>query len=808
MFTQHAAGTADPNAGSGFMLKRVTRFGAVAAALAVFALDALAASPSPLPSPIPSTKAVQPLLSAGDHAGFVGTAECATCHEGAAEQWTDSHHDLAMQQVTPDTVLGDFDNASFEYFGELTEFYRRDGAYFVRTAGPSGERQEFPVTWTFGVYPLQQYLLPLEDGRLQALSIAWDSRPAAQGGQRWYHLHPEEPVRAGDPLHWTGPYYNWNTRCAECHSTDLQKNYRARERRYETTFFEEDVGCEGCHGPGQKHIESVNAGTLNDEPRAGFPTQLKARGDWYFPPGETIARRREPLGTATQVDREQITSCARCHARRSTLGAYTHGKPFSDTHRLSLLDAPLYYPDGQIRDEVYVYGSFLQSKMQQAGVVCSNCHEPHSNKLRASGNAVCAQCHAPSRFDTPKHHHHGAVASATAGSAANAATQCVSCHMPATTYMGVDDRRDHSMRVPRPDLSVTIGTPNACNSCHTSESPEWAADALQNWGVSFNAEHPALALAALQQGDSRRAAELGKLAADRSASPIWRATALEHAANAGDPNTLNLARRLLQSSDPLLRVSAVRALERLPLPQRYRSLAPLMGDPVTGVRMEVASALASVPLQELGDAERSALLQLLNEYKTVQLKHAEMPATQLQLGIFHSSRKDAPAAENAYREALSLNPELIPARLNLADLLRSQGRETEARSMLEQAVAIAPQSGAAKHALGLLEARSGNRAEALAMLGAAAETEVSGARHRFVYAVALHDFGERDKAIEELKKLHSALPGDEQALLALSNYTAEAGDRASARQYAQSLLALAPGNPAYRQLAQRLGVNN
>jgi cytochrome c553 len=80
----------------------------------------------------------------------------------------------------------------------------------------------------FGVYPLQQYLLPLDDGRLQALSIAWDSRPAEEGGQRWYHLYPDEAIAHDDPLHWTGPYQNWNTRCAECHSTDLHKNYTRR----------------------------------------------------------------------------------------------------------------------------------------------------------------------------------------------------------------------------------------------------------------------------------------------------------------------------------------------------------------------------------------------------------------------------------------------------------------------------------------------------------------------------------------------------------------------------------------------------
>ena len=388
-------------------------------------------------------------------AGFVGTETCRGCHAAEFEAWQDSHHDLAMQLPSPDTVLGDFNNSAFTHGGVTSTFFTRDGKFWVRTDGEDGKLREFPVAYVFGVYPLQQYLLPLDRGRLQALTVAWDSRPESEGGQRWFHLYPDETIPHDDPLHWTGPYQNWNTRCAECHSTDVEKQYNAATRSFDTRFKEVNVGCEACHGPGSAHVALAAEDKLANTSGSGFELNLGQRGEWLFDEGADIARRREPLNADTQID-----TCGRCHARRSTLGNYHYGADLLDTHRLSMLHEPLYYPDGQIRDEVYVYGSFVQSKMHMQGVVCSNCHEPHSNALRAEGNGVCAQCHRPDTYDTPEHHRHPVSSSGAS---------CANCHMPETTYMVVDPRRDHSMRIPRPDLSVMIGVPNACNQCHTGE---------------------------------------------------------------------------------------------------------------------------------------------------------------------------------------------------------------------------------------------------------------------------------------------------------------------------------------------------
>ena len=732
------------------------------------------------------------LLCCGTVYAFTGSSSCQACHADEHALWRGSHHDLAMQLPGPHTVLGNFDNASFNYNGITTRFFRQGDKFMVNTDGEDGKLHDFEVAYVFGVYPLQQYLLPLSRGRLQALSIAWDARPVAEGGQRWYHLYPDEKIDSRDPLHWTGTYQNWNTSCAECHSTDLQKKFSAATATFATTFAELNVGCEACHGPGEQHLALAKEGKLKNASNGGFPTALAQRGQWAFPADAHIARRTTPLQSDAQID-----SCGRCHSRRGTLGDYHYGADLLDTHRLALPQAPLYYPDGQIRDEVYEYGSFVQSKMHQAGVVCSNCHEPHSLNLRAPGNGVCAQCHQATHYDTPKHHHHNAD---------SAGAQCVNCHMPPTTYMGVDVRHDHSMRIPRPDLSMVMETPNACNKCHQDKDAPWALEALRQWGVEFRdtGNHPARAFQRIAQGDVRAVPQLAQIAADTSTAPIWRATAMEALGQVGGRDALQTATQLLYDDDPLLRVSTVRALDFLPVQQRLQLMQALLDDDVTAVRMEVAASLAGVPLEQVPPEQAARLRALFDEYVSILGQDADMPGVQLQLGIFYVTRGDETAAEAAYRQALHLNPQLIPAYLNLADLLRAQSKDAQARQLLLQALAVDPQNGPTLHALGLLETRSGQPEAALAYLQQAAALETEGTRHRFVYGIALHDLGHPDKAVVALQALLRSVPQSEEVLLALANYSAELGQREQALGYAKTLTQIAPGNHSYQQLYQGL----
>ncbi|MEE4236012.1 MAG: multiheme c-type cytochrome, partial [Anderseniella sp.] len=336
---------------------------------------------------------------------FVGSQTCSSCHAKEYKDWKNSQHHAAMQEATDGTVLGDFNGATFTKDGIESTFFQRDGKFWVRTDGPDGKLADFEISYTFGIHPLQQYLIALPGGRYQALGIAWDSRSKENGGQRWYHLYPDQTLKAGDPLHWTGIDQNWNYQCAWCHSTNLQKNYDPGSRTFQTSWSEISVGCEACHGPASGHVAWATKGVENSATAQskGFGLLLDERRSVTWPMGpHGQAVRSIPRATAKEIE-----VCAACHARRQQFSSdpAATGHLF-DAHRPSLLERGLYHADGQQRDEVFNYGSFVQSKMHAAGVTCSDCHNPHSGKLHRSGNAVCAQCHAPEKFDIPDHHHH------------------------------------------------------------------------------------------------------------------------------------------------------------------------------------------------------------------------------------------------------------------------------------------------------------------------------------------------------------------------------------------------------------------
>jgi len=716
-----------------------------------------------------------PAFSA-ESARFAGSDSCKDCHEEAWRAWQGSDHYRAMRPANEDSVLGEFSGKAFEYGGITSRFFRRDGKYLVETDDEHGELQEFEVAYTFGFYPLQQYLIAFPHGRYQALNVVWDSRPAAQGGQRWMHLYPadmasgERPVDFNDLVHWTGTFQNWNSRCSACHSTGLEKNYTASSNSYDTRWQEIDVACEACHGPAGQHVEWARSGGggegQGDSGYKGFTFSLADRGA-FGPAGPDKVRifsRFDGKHPVTQVE-----TCAACHARRSDMGPTQPGVKFEDQFRLALIEPGLYFPDGQMRQEVYVYGSFLQSKMYTAGVVCTNCHEPHSNALRIEGNALCGQCHVAAVYDRPEHHHHEAGKPGAA---------CVDCHMPVRTYMVVDDRRDHSFRVPEPRLSVELGVPNACDRCHGDKGAQWAADAVAGWGVKGPLRaRLAPALAAAWAGNASALPDLLTIAAAPDQPAILRASAALAASAFPSRETLATTAQLLSEDNDLLRASAVRSLDWLRPDQRMALLKHLATDESKAVRDEVARQLAGVPRDRLSAADRKALESLDQEYLQTLRFNADMPETQMNLALWYAANGDAVTAEQAYRKALELAPAFVPALLNLADLYRANGLDAKAEPLLREAIERAPDEASPQHAMGLLLIRQGKLDEALPFLAKAAEAEPDNVRYGYVYAVGLWEQNQRQQAIESLEKLLASHPGNPDLVSALASYYQQLGDQ-------------------------------
>lgn len=667
-------------------------------------------------------------------AAFVGSQQCRTCHTAEYSDWQGSHHQLAMQVASPDTVLGDFSDASLPYFDTTARFSTRAGKHFITAQNARGVDEEFEVTHTFGVYPLQQYLVEAQGGRKQALQFIWDSRDEGDGGQRWYHLYPDEFIGAGDPLHWTGRYFNWNAMCAECHSTDLQLNYDVASDSFDTSYSEISVGCESCHGPGAGHIAQASANTFDAD--VGLPIAFDERRGmhWAMNPSTGIAQRSQP-NTAQQ----EVESCGRCHARRGGITPeYEYGTTLSDTHMLSLLDEGLYHADGRIQDEVYVYGSFVQSKMYAAGVTCSDCHNPHSGQLRAGPdpNVSCAQCHLPAKFASAEHNQ-------------KQVGDCVACHMPATTYMGVDDRRDHSFRLP--DTAID---PTHYGAAIAAGRLQLTNDRLENNGLQNNISANELLLDGIANVDY---------------PAIARATMLSLLEPITDPAGQALLIAQLDNAEPLIRIGALRALQRQPSELPVTAGSHLLRDPVRAVRIEAASTYAG--LTDLLPIEDSR--------------------------AFNS-------AATEYSEALRSTAAMPLNALSLAEFEQRLNNSTASKEMYEHAIRIGPEYAAIQMAYGLHQVRAGRPDNALPHLKRANELASDDPRIAYTYGVALNSLGHPDAALTVLREARGRFPDNVDIAWALATMLRDRGANSELRALLEQLQVQFPADSRLPILADSL----
>jgi predicted CXXCH cytochrome family protein len=720
-------------------------------------------------------------------AEYVGNAQCVSCHAEQAKEWASSHHAQSMAKAAPATVRGRFDGRTFQHQGVSSRFFRRGDAFFVHTDGPDGKMADFEIQYTFGIEPLQQYLIGMPGGRLQALGIAWDNQK-----MRWFHLRPHEKASAGDVLHWTGRYQTANTMCIVCHTTAFERRYDAVTDSFDSRWQEINVSCQACHGPGDTHVKWAQKGTSDQPQLAGL-----SRSGW--PTG--------PLDGSKQPAQE---SCTPCHARRSELTALgVPGQALMDHYLPTLLKEGLYYADGQQREEVFVDGSYRQSKMFRMGVSCTNCHNPHTGKLRFQGNALCLQCHdqqknpafpsASGWYDAPEHHHHAA---------GSKGAQCVSCHMPATVYMGIQPRPDHSLRIPRPDVSLRTESPNACNGCHDKETTKWAADKVTQWyGSNRRREsHFGEAIASYRRGQGRDADLLIGLIKDSGVAPIVRATALDELRGASSAGT---SARIAALSDPSaeVRVAAVASLATLEPQYRLQILGPLLSDPLRAVRLAAVLSLSTLARQQFEPEHRTTFDLAVQEYTAVQNLSLDMPGSRLNLAVMQDNMGKQDLAEQNYFAALKIDPDFSPARLNLAHLLARQRRISEAVVVLKEGLARSPGVGEMQYAMGLLQAQDGGGKSALGALKKAALLMPGRARVQYNLALAYQQSGQ-SKAAEDALKLAAQLDDrDPDVIYALAAFYFHAKQFKEARTWTERLAQVQPLEPRLSPLQRSLGLS-
>lgn len=715
---------------------------------------------APVPAPAPAT--------------LVDEAQCQGCHQEQSKQWTGSHHQLAMQTATDQSVLGDFADKVFKGENEVTRFYRQGAEFWINTVGTDGQNKDFRVAYAFGVEPLQQYLIDTGEGHLQALGVAWDTQK-----KRWFHLYPGQGVDFKDPLHWSKPQQNANFMCVECHTTGFKRNFNAVSGAFDSQWNSLGVGCQACHGPASRHLEWTAAKSAA-QADAGFSRSL-----------------------AQSNNLSEVETCARCHARRAPLSDGFHNdRRLMDEYLPSRLTRELYALDGKIKDEVFEYGAFTQSKMFAKGVRCSNCHDPHSTQLKAPGDGVCLQCHNPAGksaiagidgaglqakdYQSVEHHRH---------SPGQPGSQCVDCHMPGKFYMVNDWRHDHGFSIPAPAQALKLGTPDACLSCHQSSAGQRVAEQFRLWYDKEGGSTYASSLDLLRSGKPGAAQALLEQLQSAGLPAIRRATLLAELANYPSEKAFKAAVRDLKHSDAQVRLSALEAISALmPAGQRQGLLAPLLRDPTLAVRIAAAYALLPARATGLG-ADTPAFDKAIGEYEKVQLSLLERAEANLNLALLYQANGRDADVEAYLRSAIKRDVDFIPARVALAQWLDSHGRSSEARTELDQALALHPEAALLHQANGFALIRQGQREAALKALHKAVQLEPDNTAYGYVLAVALHDQGQPAKAREQLWRSLQQQPYNRDVRLALIQYLQENQEPGKADELLQALRQINPHDP-------------
>jgi predicted CXXCH cytochrome family protein len=612
-----------------------------------------------------------------------GPSSCVECHAKEVAEWEQSHHAKANRRVSIE-----LDTPAFTPTREIQESgvtYRLEKAedkFWLEVIGADAESTTYELVGVIGETPIRQYLTRFEGDKYQTISASYDVP-----NDEWVDVFAGQDRIPGEWGHWTGQGMNWNANCAYCHTTEYHKGFDFEANQYASTWIQQGIACAECHTGLESHLQASRSGRDSSLP---------------------------------SLDREQIEdNCASCHSRRDqlTADAFKPGDKYHDHFGLSLPDQPgLYYPDGQILDEVFVHASFQMSLMNHAGVSCMDCHNPHSLELTlpVQNNMLCMRCHETGYMDAtviePVAHSFHAE-----GSTGN---QCVNCHMPKTTYMQVDPRADHGFHSPDPLMTKELGIPNACSSCHTEESVDWAVKHAEAWYGEKQAKRPqrqrARALDAAFNYDPAALPQLIRLLEDEDIA-AWRAT------YAGlireylpDERAANALQSLLEDESAMVRERAASSL-LLVNPEHPKKM-DLLKDASRSVRIAAARALENanhpIPVEST-----------LNEWNTYLRFNSDRPQTLLVLANRAAREKQLPELRKYVERAIQLDRANAQMYHQAAILLSTIGLNKEARTRLFEGWERAPKDPIFPYSLGLLAAETGDLNTAIGYLEEAVALE-------------------------------------------------------------------------------------
>lgn len=703
--------------------------------------------------------------------GYVGDESCKKCHETEHQDWKKSDHYMAMLLPGDSTVLGDFNNVTFTADGVTSRFFKKANKFYINTEGDDGKNHDFEVKYIFGYKPLQQYLIQFPGGRLQVPRLSWDVDK-----KKWFNQYAGQKIASHDWLHWTQNSQNWNTMCASCHSTNLHKNYDHKTDTYKTSYSIINVSCESCHGPAKQHIDYVKA--------SDYPSRNKIIGSYL-----KLGKKSGQL--------EQIITCAPCHARSSEISAnHIESSDIMDNYIPQIPSTEFFYADGQVKEEDYIYTSFLQSKMFSYGVKCNDCHNPHSTRLKRIGNQTCVACHSPKKYDVETHTFH------TSGKG----TECVNCHMPGKLYMGNDLRHDHSFRVPRPDLSVTYGTPNACSNCHANQSNKVLANAVVKWYGPNRKYHFADDLIPGSKLDENSEAHLTKLVEDKTVPDIIKATAIFYLGSIQTQSSLNTILASIQSKDSQVRYRVLRSLANFPSSSWIAVVGPSLSDKVRAVRIAAADLYITIPKEQIPGQYIESFSLAQKELKHLLEYQTDFAVGNVMMADYYLKLKDYDNAEKFYWKGLQKDNQANYALLNLSAIYNVQGKNDKSLEVLEKARKNDPNNERIYYNLALLYNEMNNKTEAEKQFAKAVELKSNNPRVYYNYGLMLNQRGNSKDTENILKKGIVINPSASELYYALAFAYLNMGNKEKALETAIKLKQLDPDNPEYQDFFRRSGL--
>jgi len=616
---------------------------------------------------------------------------------------------------------------SVEFRDSVMTMFEKDEQKIVKS---------YKILWAMGGHNVYCFLTPLEKGKLQTIPLAYDVNRKS-----WFN-YPESAIRnfgeghsKDKALPWKDPMFSFNTGCYSCHVSQLSSNFDLTSGTYHTTWREAGINCETCHGPGEEHIRACR-GLKEGE----VPKDMKL------------------IVTSSFTPQQHNDACAPCHAKMNPITpSYRPGDKFFDNYNITTLEDPDFYPDGRDLGENYTMTAWMMNPCaQKSDLNCITCHTSSGrDRNKDNPNQACVKCHRDKVLNFEAHSRHKPEAGLT----------CISCHMPKREFVGHFLRSDHSFRPPMPEATIRFGSPNACNSCHTDKSPQWANAEVKKRKNS-NYQDETLKWAQLikeaREQNWKNVDRMYEYIRNPKSEIVVVNSLIRLLGNYNNESKTGVFIHALSNKSELVRASAAHGLMDFTTPEVKKALLQACQDEIRLVRIQAVSAILSFPPESFTVDEQAIIDKAEKEYVTSMKTRLDNWSNHYNLGIYYQQKGNVPAALNAYETASRLYPKAVLPQINSSLLYACTGHPEKAEAKLREVLKFEPKNEIANLNLGLLLAGQGNMEEAELALMKALDANPSGqpvaAKNLSVIAGQRNDFRNAVKYAEIASKAQPANP--------------------------------------------------